>query len=464
MGRWCRFYLAATLTIAVIAAAAAQPTEHRSALVIGNSAYPDSSLANPVNDARAIAASLKQLGFEVVEVENGSLKDMERAVVAFGGKLRAGGVGLFFYAGHGLQVKGQNYLVPVDARIDDEGSVRIETVPVDLVTEQMGDAGNRLNMIVLDACRNNPFERRLRGGGRGLAAMDAATGTLVAYATAPGSVAADGSGKNGLYTGELLKALQEPGLKVEDVFKRVRVSVMELSHGAQTPWESSSLTGDFYFRPPAAAAALPAPPPAGQAPSGGFDEREADLAYWKAIKNSDNPEAFRSYLREHPKGLFVVPARLRLAELTSGKQAAPPRTEAKSAPNAAPLSPAPPPNPPPPANQAPPPAVAALPPPAAPAAPPSLSGKWRIAAAGACSMTGELTINGSAVRAKLVETSSTYELEGTVEDGIVRATSTGQNLYRLEGQFPDGIIGRGSSRYFSAGFCNGVSFILKRVD
>ena len=180
MGRWCRFYLAVALTIAVIAAADAQPTERRTALVIGNSAYADSPLANPVNDARAIAASLKQLGFDVVEVENGSLKDMERAVVAFGGKLRAGGVGLFFYAGHGLQVKGQNYLVPVDARIDDEGSVRIETVPVDLVTEQMGDAGNRLNMIVLDACRNNPFERRLRGGGRGLAAMDAATGTLIA--------------------------------------------------------------------------------------------------------------------------------------------------------------------------------------------------------------------------------------------------------------------------------------------
>jgi hypothetical protein len=241
---------------------------------------------------------------------------------------------------------------------------------------------------------------------------------------------------------------------------------MELSHGAQTPWESSSLTGDFYFRLPAAAAVLPAPPPANQAPSGGFDAREADLAYWEAIKNSANPEAFRGYLREHPKGLFVVPARLRLAELTSGKQASPPpRTEAKSAPNAAPSSPAPPPNLPPPANPAPPPpAIATLPPPAAPAAPPSLSGKWRITASGACSMAGELTIDGSVVHAKLVETSSTYELEGIVEDGIVKATSIGQNLYRLEGRFPDGIVGRGSSRYFSAGFCNGVSFTLKRAE
>jgi uncharacterized caspase-like protein len=258
-----RIRLLATLAFALLlllpAGAGAEP---RVALVIGNSAYREMPLKNPVNDARAIAAELKTLGFEVIEIEDATFHDMERAVLKFGNKLKEGGVGLFYYAGHGMQVKGQNYLVPVDAQIEEETSVRFEALAVDTITDLMGDAANRLNMIVLDACRNNPFERKLRGGGKGLAAMDAARGTFVAYATAPGSTASDGDGENGLYTEELVRALKEPGLPVESVFKRVRIGVVERSKGAQTPWESSSLTGDFYFVPPSS----PAPAPRG-APS-----------------------------------------------------------------------------------------------------------------------------------------------------------------------------------------------------
>jgi formylglycine-generating enzyme required for sulfatase activity len=235
------------------------PSEKRLALVIGNGAYPDSPLRNPINDARAMAAALQRLGFEVLVGENLGQKPMQRVIFEFGQKLGGDSVGLFFYAGHGMQVKGRNYLIPVDAVIQSEAAVRLETVDVDAVLDQMLAAGNRLNLVILDACRNNPFERRFRGGeGRGLAAIDASKGTLIAYATAPGKVASDGAGANGLYTGELLKAMESPHLKVEEMFKLVRVAVSKKTRDEQVPWEVSSLVGDFYFvPPPASTAALP---------------------------------------------------------------------------------------------------------------------------------------------------------------------------------------------------------------
>ena len=233
------------LALASSVAAQAPREEPRLALLIGNSAYRESPLRNPVNDVRAMAQRLKELGFTVLVHENATKRTMEAAIVEFGRRLAEGGVGAFYYAGHGLQVRGRNYLVPVDADIEDEASTRVAAVDVELLLEQMAEAKNRVNIVMLDACRNNPFERRMRGASRGLAAVDAARGTLVAYATAPGSVAADGDGKNGLYTEELLEALREPGLKIEEVFKRVRINVARRSKGAQTPWESSSLTGDL---------------------------------------------------------------------------------------------------------------------------------------------------------------------------------------------------------------------------
>ena len=169
---------------------------------------------------------------------------METAVVEFGRRLAEGGVGFFYYAGHGLQVRGRKYLVPVDAEIESEATTRIAAVDVDLLLEQMAEAKNRVNIVILDACRNNPFERKLRGASRGLAAVDAARGTLVAYATAPGI----GGGRQRIersVTEELLQALRVPGLKVEEVFKRVRVGVTSRSNGGQTPWESSLRAGDL---------------------------------------------------------------------------------------------------------------------------------------------------------------------------------------------------------------------------
>ncbi|HEY7204435.1 MAG TPA: caspase family protein [Methylomirabilota bacterium] len=256
-----RLSLAVALwSLALVGPVAAQTAreEPRLALVIGNSAYREAPLRNPANDARAMAQRLRELGFTVIVHENATKRTMEAAIVEFGRRLGEGGVGAFYYAGHGLQVRGRNYLVPVDAEIDDEASTRVAAVDVELLLEQMNEARNRINLVILDACRNNPFERRMRGGSRGLAAVDAARGTLIAYATAPGSVAADGEGSNGLYTEELLAALSEPGLKIEEVFKRVRINVSRRSRGAQTPWESSSLTGDLVVNAAGVTAAAPA--------------------------------------------------------------------------------------------------------------------------------------------------------------------------------------------------------------
>ena len=219
----------------------------RVALVIGNGAYPTAPLRNPVNDARDMASALRSLGFEVLLRENASLRQMEDAVDELWQRLKGGGAGLFFFAGHGLQVAGRNYLVPVDARLAAEQDVKYRCMDAGLVLGRMENAGNALNIVILDACRNNPYSRSFRSAQEGLAKMDAPKGSLVAYATAPDSVAADGSGKNGIYTGELLKNLRTPGLPIEELFKRVRIGVLKDTGEKQVPWESSSLTGYFTF-------------------------------------------------------------------------------------------------------------------------------------------------------------------------------------------------------------------------
>ncbi|MBU0769626.1 MAG: caspase family protein, partial [Proteobacteria bacterium] len=221
--------------------------ERRTALVIGNGAYKSSPLANSVNDANDMAAALKKLGFSVKLSINSDQKSMEDAIRSFGKELRSGGVGLFYFAGHGIQVHGRNYLIPVDADIESEADVKYESVDAGRVLSQMYEAENGLNIMILDACRDNPYARSFRTSEKGLAKMDAPTGSILAYATAPESVAADGSGRNGLYTSMLLKHMMEPNLIIERVFKKVRVDVMKESANRQVPWESSSLTGDFYF-------------------------------------------------------------------------------------------------------------------------------------------------------------------------------------------------------------------------
>ena len=222
----------------------------RIALVIGNSKYHSSHLKNPVNDANAVAASLKRLGFEVEMRTNLGRAQLEEAIENFGNRLGAGGVGLFYYAGHGIQVAGNNYLVPIDAKIKSEGEVRHKAVDVGLILAKMGQAKSDVNIVIMDACRDNPFGRSFRSAAKGLATMDAPNGAIIAYAAAPGKTAADdGDGANGLYTSELLKVLETPGLNLEGVFKQVKKSVLASTSGQQTPWESSGLTSDFRFIP-----------------------------------------------------------------------------------------------------------------------------------------------------------------------------------------------------------------------
>jgi formylglycine-generating enzyme required for sulfatase activity/uncharacterized caspase-like protein len=321
------------------ALAAVQPTagdvpERRVALVVGNADYPEQPLKNPVSDARAMQATLTSLGFEVMLVENATRRAMEDAILRFGVSLADGGVGLFYYAGHGLQVRGTNYLIPIDENITTEASVRFEAVSLDAVLEEMSQPRpDRANFIILDACRDNPYASRYGGSGAGLALVDAPTDFLVAYATAPGAVAYDADsedGKNGLYTGELLKAMQVAEISVEDMFKRVRAAVSEKTRHAQVPWEASSLVRDFSFSP-AAARAEPAPavelrPPSVADARGLRSNRmsqEAELFFWDAIRNSDIAADYEAYLESFPDGVFSPLARARVIQLRQ-QQARPP--------------------------------------------------------------------------------------------------------------------------------------------
>ncbi len=253
--------LAVGLVISPLQAAA----EKQIALVIGNNAYEGfERLKNPVSDAKLIARTLRDLGFDVVEQVDIDEKTMKRAIQEFGRRIETAGrdtVSLFYYAGHGLQVNGINYLVPIKARIQRESDVEIEAVDAGLVLRQMEDAGSRVNLMILDACRNNPLPRGLRSITRGLANMNAPQGSLIAYSTAPGSVSVDGTGENSPYTLALAKALTEPGLAAEGVFRQVRVRVLEATQGQQVPWESSSLTAAFYFRSPPTVAGGGTTPP-----------------------------------------------------------------------------------------------------------------------------------------------------------------------------------------------------------
>ena len=223
----------------------------RYALVIGNDRYRDSPLKNPVNDAKAIAAELQAADFTVSMLLDASFTDMRARVDAFNREIaRTKSVGLFYFAGHGIQLSWRNYLLPIDTTIRNTDEVRAGAVDLAEILEGMGKAGNPANIVILDACRNNPFGRDFRLDQRGLSQVDAPVGTLLAYATAPGNVAIDGEGSNGLYTEQLLREIKVPDAKVEDIFKRVRLAVRRQSKGMQIPWESTSLEEDFYFQPP----------------------------------------------------------------------------------------------------------------------------------------------------------------------------------------------------------------------
>lgn len=299
---------------------AAPAAEQRVALVIGNNAYPAAPLKNPVNDARAMARSLNQMGFEVILRTNLNQKAMVNALREFGARLREGGVALFYYSGHGMQVKGRNYLIPVDADIRGEDEVPYMSMDMAQVLDKLEAARSRANLVILDACRNNPFIRTFRSSRVGLAQMDAPGGTLLAFATAPGSEARDGDEENGVYTKHLLAHMATPMLPVEVMFRRVREGVTAETKNRQIPWESSSLTGDFYFNQ-AGAARTP------------VDPVTVELAFWNSIKDSTNPADFSAYLQQYPAGSFAGLARNRIA--SAAPRGAPPAAAAPAAPQSA---------------------------------------------------------------------------------------------------------------------------------
>ena len=225
--------------------------ERRVALVIGNATYKINPLKNPVNDSTDMARSLRSVGFDVIEANNTTLAQMREVTRRFADKLGSSDVGLVYYSGHGVEVKGKNYLIPVNADIKREYEVVDQAFDASQFLEMMdnirGPNNKRVNILIVDACRNNELQRSWRSTNNGLARMDAPGGTFISFATAPGRVAADGAGRNSPYTKHLLQALKQPNVPIEQVFKVVRRNVMEETKGEQIPWENSSLVGDFYF-------------------------------------------------------------------------------------------------------------------------------------------------------------------------------------------------------------------------
>ncbi|GAB3018540.1 hypothetical protein GCM10027051_24710 [Niabella terrae] len=233
-----------------VSASSADAKQRKIALVVGCSQYEFAGLLeNPLNDAVAIKQNLESLGFDVMYAENPNLKDLKIKIDDFGTELEKYDIGLFYFAGHGVQVKGLNYLIPVDANLKSERTVEYDCVQVDRILSHMENAKTSVNLIILDACRNNPFERSWGRdlSQRGFAVMDAPKGSLIAYSTSPGKTASDGEEKNGLYTGELIAEIKSVNLTITQLFQKVRKAVMEKSKDSQVPWESTSLTADFYF-------------------------------------------------------------------------------------------------------------------------------------------------------------------------------------------------------------------------
>jgi uncharacterized caspase-like protein len=302
--------------------------ETRVALIIGNSAYEkaDMRLPNPANDAAAIARVLKADGFETIVKLNLKRSDFYHAVDDFGSKISRDphAVGLFYYAGHAVQADGVNYLIPVDADIQAQTDLEPNAFDVGRVLRSMKGAQNEMNIVILDACRNNPLPKT-RGMDRGLARMEAPSGTFIAYAAGPGQTAQDGApGTNGVFTGEVIKAMSEPGLQVEQVFKKVIVGVKADTKGAQTPWMETSLQGDFYFLPKtagaaatsgAAAAAAAATPNAPASVRHVDNQNELEQSYWDRIKDSSDPADFKDYKAQYPNGAHAAEAALLLRKL-----------------------------------------------------------------------------------------------------------------------------------------------------
>jgi uncharacterized caspase-like protein len=286
--------------------------QKRVALVIGNSAYQNTAkLDNPKNDAADMAATLKQLGFKVLEGRDLEKAAMDRLIRDFAESLSGAQIGLFFYAGHGIQVSGQNYLVPIDAKLTTGSALDFEMVRLDLVQRTMEREAST-NIIMLDACRDNPLARNLARAlgtrsaaiGKGLAAMESGEGTLISFSTQPGNVALDGSGRNSPFAAAMLKHITAPGEDLPTILINVRNDVMAATERRQVPWEHSALTAKVYFIPPKPAEPKPAEP--------GRD-LQIELTFWASVKDSTDPAVLGTYLERYPNGEFAPIARALVA-------------------------------------------------------------------------------------------------------------------------------------------------------
>jgi hypothetical protein len=325
------------LCLFVVLGAPAAMAEKRIALVIGNSAYQNTTeLKNPRNDALDLAGALRRLDFEVLDGRDLDKRSMERLIRQFGLKLSGADLAFFFYGGHGVAIGGQNYLIPVDARLASEGDADFEALPLSLVLKQM-EREAKTSIVLLDACRDNPLARNLaRAMGtrsalinQGLAEVKAGIGTLIGFSTQPGNVASDGAGRNSPYAEALLRYIEAPGKDLSGILISVRNDVLKETDGRQVPWEHTSLTGQVYLRAdptaPHGAAFVPPSPNAVFVPPAPNYDREIELSYWNSVKDSKSPAMLESYLDRYPNGNFSNLARAMLDELKAPAAAPPAR-------------------------------------------------------------------------------------------------------------------------------------------
>jgi uncharacterized caspase-like protein len=306
--------------------------ERRVAFVVGNGAYQHATkLPNPTVDAKAMAALLRNVGFEVIEGTDLGREGIAARLSEFAAKTQGADVALFFYAGHGIAVNGKNYLIPVDAELNSELDIKLgAAVDIEVTLDQtMTDA--KVKLVFLDACRDNPFADKIRSAARtrsvtvssGLAEMKSSEGTLIAFATGPGQKALDGKqGENSPFTRALLNNLAEPGVEIRHALTKVRAQVSEETSKRQLPWENTNLTGFFYMNQEGAAAvgtaSIGAP---GTAATQTNASNEVELEFWRSVRNGDKPEEYTAYLTRFPNGNFTSIARARIAALQAGTAA-----------------------------------------------------------------------------------------------------------------------------------------------
>ena len=295
-------------------AASAADADNRVALVIGNSGYEFKKLKNARHDAETMARTLKDTGFDVLTVFDGDAGEMRIAVTEFGRRLKVPEtIALFYYAGHGVQADGENYLIPLGADISDITEVALNSLSLGDVLKTMARSESRMNIVILDACRDNPFAATTRSIAQGgLAPVVAPSGSLIGYATAPGQVARDGDGDNSPYSAALAANISVAGLTLEEVFRNARRRVIEVTSGRQVPWEHSSLIGEFFFVPKTAG--LDSREHRFD-PSPDFDARLAEIDAWEQIKLGKDPALFRAHINRYPDGLFAELASVRLGKL-----------------------------------------------------------------------------------------------------------------------------------------------------